>query len=96
MKNPKNRFQVGDSIEQLRYNDVIRKGKVVKGPFRVEGVDHYHVEWWWHDETFFGKDWVKNWYREVDLIADLRSTKYSYRKGRGLTLDELEPIMIRS
>ena len=69
------RFQVNDSITQYRYDEVIRKGKVVKGPFKVDNVDHYQVKWEWHHS-----DWgtPKEFRQETDLISDLSSTKYRY------------------
>ena len=71
----KNRFKVGDSIEQYRYEDVIRKGTVVKGPFRVEGVDHYHIKWTWECTQHGIPEMFKT---ETDLICDLRSRQYRY------------------
>ena len=75
MKHFENRFKIGDDIRQYRYNQEIRKGIVTKGPWRVEGVDHYHVQWNWQDKEYgtplgFEKD--------TDLICDMTSTKYHY------------------
>ena len=70
------RFKIGDSIEQVRYSTVIRKGEVVAGPWKVDKVDHYHVKWAWEDPQYGTPEWFK---QETDLIADLTSTKYSYR-----------------
>ena len=74
-----NRFNVNDRIQQLRYDDVIRDGKVVAGPFNVEGVSHYHVKWGWecpdHAST---PDFLKT-ANEPQLICDMVSTKYMYR-----------------
>jgi len=64
-------FKVNDSITQTRYNEQIREGKVVGGPFRVDGIDHYHVEWKW-----FGKGYEPFGKEGVDLVADVPSTKY--------------------
>ena len=68
-------FKIGDSIAQLRYDKVIRKGEVVKGPFKVDGVDHYHVKWNWEDNSHSAPIWAK---QDLHLIADLRSTKFSF------------------
>ncbi len=75
MKNFKNRFQVKDSITQLRYKNAIRKGTVVAGPFNVEGVSHYHVKWDWEDKQHGTPELFK---QEVNLICDMVSTKYMY------------------
>ena len=76
MTNFKNRFQVKDSITQLRYQDAIRKGTVVAGPFDVEDVSHYHVKWdWCAPEYTSNIDWLTP---EVELISDMVSTKYMY------------------
>ena len=88
------RFKIGDLIEQTRYDEVIRMGKVVKGPFKVDGVDHYQVEWSWHNAHYFGKDWKKYWYSEIDLIADLSSEKYNYRKSNGMSVQQIKDIII--
>jgi hypothetical protein len=69
------RFQIGDKIELMRRNEVIRKGLVISGPFNVEKVDHYNVRWDWvekEDSMFIGQD-------KIDLISDLSSEKYRYR-----------------
>lgn len=70
----KDRFQVNQNITQLRYNEPIRKGTIVKGPFRIDGIDHYHVNWDWCAKGYepFGK------VNDTELIADARTTKYSY------------------
>ena len=78
MTSLKNRFKIGDSIEQLRYDEVIRKGEVVKGPFRVENIDHYYVKWSWEDVKHFGKAMMFKT-AEEDLICDMVSPKYHYR-----------------
>ena len=75
MKNLKNRFKVNDQISQYRYDEVIRKGTVVKGPMRIEGVDHYHVTWNWEHAEHGTPTAFK---QEVDLVCDLVSTKYCY------------------
>jgi len=75
MKNFKNRFQVKDSITQLRYQDAIRKGTVVAGPFNVDGVSHYHVKWNWEDKHYGTAEIFK---KEIELICDMVSTKYMY------------------
>jgi hypothetical protein len=69
------RFQIGDTIEFTKSNEVIRKGEVVNGPFNVDNVDHYHVRWDWvhhEDKDFISPD-------KIDLISDLQSKKYRYR-----------------
>lgn len=70
------RFKIGDSIEQTRYNEVIRKGEVIAGPWTVDKVDHYHVKWSW-ESPHYGIP--ERYQQDIDLIADLISTKYSYR-----------------
>jgi hypothetical protein len=71
----KNRFKPNDQIVQYRNNEVIRKGTVVKGPMRLDKVDHYHVTWHWEDERHGTPEQFR---RDVDLICDLISTKYRY------------------
>lgn len=69
------RFKIGDTIEFLRRDEVIRKGVVVNGPYNLEKVDHYNVRWDWvhhEDSLFIGPD-------KIDLISDLSSEKYHYR-----------------
>ena len=69
------RFEVNDTITQFRYDEPIRKGVVVKGPYNLDKVDHYHVKWEWeHNE--YGNS--KEFRQEIDLICDLSSTKYHY------------------
>tara|TARA_R110000772_G_scaffold245957_1_gene359552 strand:- start:1769 stop:2002 length:234 start_codon:yes stop_codon:yes gene_type:complete len=76
MKNFENRFQVNQDIIQLKYDETIRKGTVIGGPFNVEGVSHYHVKWnWCAPEYSSNLDWLTP---EVDLISDMVSTKYMY------------------
>ena len=67
-------FKVNDSMIQTRYGKPIRKGTVVKGPFRVDGVDHYHVKWNWFDKGYepFGRQFGDG----TDLVADVPSNKY--------------------
>ena len=71
----KNRFKINDKIAQYRYEDVIRKGTVVKGPFRVENVDHYHVVWDWECPHHAATPGFK---QDVNLICDMKSKKYRY------------------
>lgn len=71
----KNRFQVNDQIVQYRYRDVIRKGTIVKGPFRVERVDHYQVKWEW-ECPFYAK--TNSLFKDSDLICDMVGKKYRY------------------
>ena len=73
--NYKNRFKVGDDIRQFRYDETIRIGTVTKGPMRVEGVDHYHVNWTWEHKDYGTPEAFQ---RDQDLISDMTSTKYHY------------------
>ena len=75
MTHRKNNFKIGDDIRQFRYNETIRIGTVTKGPFRVEGVDHYHVKWNWQHEDY---GTPMGFEKDTDLISDMRSTKYHY------------------
>jgi hypothetical protein len=70
------KFEVNDTITQFRYDEPIRKGIVVKGPFNVDKVDHYHVKWEWQDDEY---GTPKEFRQEIDLICDLSSTKYHYK-----------------
>jgi len=80
MKYPKNRFQVGDTIAQLRLGDVIRKGHVTNGPVRIDGIDHYNVEWTWFDNEHkpLSAQLSDMWDvpKQTDLVCDMPSTKY--------------------
>jgi len=74
------RFAKGDEIEFVRTTgdshrvvEVLQKGTVTNGPFNVEKIDHYWVDWNW---TKDGIQW-KNLHN--DLICDYPSTKYGYR-----------------
>ncbi len=78
---PKNRFKTGDSIVQYRYNDIIRKGTVVSGPFNVDDVDHYNVEWNWECSSTYGNLPIFREYQFVDFICDMLSRKYHYDLG---------------
>lgn len=72
------RFEKGDKISFFRRNEVIRKGEVVDGPFKVDKVDHYQVRWDWvhyEDRLFITPD-------KIDLISDLSSTKYHYELSK--------------
>ncbi len=72
-------FKIGDGIELLRYNEAIAYGYVKKGPFRIEGVDHYQVQWTMKDPKYFG-NWQKYFYNEIEIVADMSSKKYKYRQ----------------
>ena len=72
----KNRFKINDKIVQYRHDLVIRKGTVVKGPFRVENVDHYHVVWDWECPHHAAVSPMFK--QDVNLICDMKSTKYRY------------------
>jgi hypothetical protein len=80
MKYPKNRFQVGDTIAQIRLNEVIKKGHVTNGPVRIDGIDHYNVEWTWFDNEYKPLSAQLNamWGtpKQSDLVCDLPSKKY--------------------
>jgi hypothetical protein len=71
----KNRFQVNDQIVQYHYRDVIRKGTIVKGPFREENIDHYQVKWEW-ECPIYAK--TSDLFKNSDLICDTVSKKYRY------------------
>jgi hypothetical protein len=75
------KFKINDEIKFVRKSkdgyieyEILKKGIVTKGPFKVDGVDHYNVKWNWTDD---GIQW-KNILNE-EIIADLSSTKYEYR-----------------
>ena len=69
------RFKIGDTIRQLRLGQLYRKGTVVKGPFNVEGIDHYHVDWTWEAEPHKGK--FAHIFSGPQIVADLNSKKYT-------------------
>ena len=76
------KFKINDEIKFVRKSkngmveySVLKKGIVTKGPFNVDGIDHYNVKWNWTDD---GIQW-KNILNE-EIIADLSSLKYEYRK----------------
>jgi len=73
---PRNRFEVGQTIVQYRYDEPIRIGVVVKGPMRAEGIDHYHVKWTWEHQNHQTHEWLRS---DVDLICDMPSQKYFYK-----------------
>jgi len=66
------RFKPGDEIRQIRYNETIKIGTVLKGPYAIDKVDHYTVKWTWNEDGF-GKLWNGD-----EIIADLPSAKYQY------------------
>jgi hypothetical protein len=74
------RFVKGDKIEYVRTTgsnhrvvEVLQKGIVTDGPWELEKIDHYKVDWNWTND---GIEW-KNF--KNDLICDYPSTKYRYR-----------------
>ena len=69
-----NRFIITDTIVQKRYNEVIALGTIVKGPFEVDGYDHYHVNWKWKEKPSTFE------IMEQDLICIGPSKKYRYEK----------------
>ena len=71
----KNRFKVNDQITQFRNNQPIRIGKVLHGPFRVENIDHYRVDWEWEHKDYGTPE---PFTRKDNLICDMVSTKYHY------------------
>ncbi len=73
----KNRFKEGDQIVQKKYDKVIQKGIIVKGPFVADKVDHYQVKWTWMEKEV-GVSYWKNIIGDTDLICDIPSTKYRY------------------
>ena len=74
----KNRFKPNDKIELLKYNKAIRLGTITKGPYLVEGVDHYTVQWEYdtEDGDLFKMHGVQ------DIICDLPSAKYRYQLAK--------------
>jgi hypothetical protein len=73
------KFKVGDKFAHVRKSagtdrilDVLATGKIVKGPFKVEKIDHYNVEWDFKE----GPQWANS---KFDIICDIDSTKYGYR-----------------
>jgi hypothetical protein len=84
----KNRFKPNDQIVQYRKDEIIKRGTVVKGPMRVENVDHYHVVWDWEDENGAPKKMLNAalmglistdpFMKDERLICDLVSDKYRY------------------
>lgn len=68
------KFRITDTIVQKRYDEVIALGTIVKGPFKVEGYDHYHVNWKWKEKPSTFE------IMEQDLICIAPSKKYSYVK----------------
>ena len=68
------KFKIGDSIQlvnKLGRVTPVRKGTVISGPYVVDGVDHYNVNWHWDVDGTLG--------RNPNIISDLSSTKYEYR-----------------
>jgi hypothetical protein len=84
----KNRFKPNDQIVQYRKDEIIKRGTVVKGPMRVEDVDHYHVVWNWEHENhgpskslralLIGSMSKDPFMKDERLICDMVSTKYRY------------------
>jgi hypothetical protein len=75
------RFKIGDKIELVRTSagtdrvvEVLQKGVVITGPIKVDKVDHYNIEWNWTND---GIQWANT---KNDIISDLKSKKYQYRK----------------
>jgi len=66
-------FQINDTIEHVRLNEVIAKGVITKGPFTVDKIDHYIVNWFWTEDNCKWKN------TKEDLICDIPSKKYRYR-----------------
>ena len=71
----KNRFKVNDKIEFLKFGKVIRGGTVTKGPYNIDGVDHYTVKWDYDREDGH----LFKMYNSEDIICDLPSAKYRYK-----------------
>jgi hypothetical protein len=62
-----------DKIEHTKLGQVIKKGIITKGPFKVYGIDHYNVKWEWDED---GIQWKNT---DEDIISDLPSAKYRYQ-----------------
>ena len=73
--NTMSKFKINDKIQQMRYRTVIAKGTITAGPFNVEKVDHYHVQWEWSEDN--------NHKMYPVLICDMPTQKYHYRKQEG-------------
>jgi hypothetical protein len=76
------KFEINDEIKFVRKSknglvehEILKKGIVTNGPFKVDGVDHYNVKWNWTDDAIQWKNILNQ-----EIISDLSSTKYEYRK----------------
>jgi len=69
------RFKIGDTIRQLRLGQLYRKGTVVKGPFNLEGLDHYQVHWTWQAEPRSSD--ARYGLESVEMVVDRDSKKYT-------------------
>ena len=73
------KFEVGDKFAHVRKSagtsrviEILDTGTIMKGPFRVENIDHYNVEW----DNLKNENFSNS---KFDIICDIDSTKYGYR-----------------
>jgi len=78
MKHTDKRFEAFDTVVQMKFDQPIRLGTIIKGPFEVEKCDHYHVKWIWEHPTEFKSTTLPG---NTDLICDTESRKYRYAKA---------------
>ena len=69
------KFKIGDRISAVRKSsrygkivETLATGKVIKGPFIVDDIDHYNIQWEDNSDIFC-------------IICDIPSTKYEYIKA---------------
>jgi len=72
-------FNVGDKFAFVRKSagtdrvvEILDTGTIIKGPFQVEKINHYHVEW----DNSKNENWKNS---KFDIICDIDSIKYGYR-----------------
>jgi hypothetical protein len=72
-------FKVGDKFAHVRKSagtdriiEILDTGTITKGPFEVEKINHYNVEW----DNIKNENWANS---KFDIICDIDSKKYGYR-----------------
>jgi hypothetical protein len=65
------RFMIGDRICRTKYGQIIEIGYIRKGPFMIDGYNHYQLEKIWDIDGLRDED--------INLITDVDTKKYCWR-----------------
>lgn len=65
---------INDRVAFTKWDEIILTGTITKGPFKIDGLNHYQVKW---DKTNLNQF---PGYFETELICPIDSTKYKWKR----------------